>query len=100
MPDALPSWADIVRNIGVPGAVILAVLWAILKGWLVPGWAMKTWRDLYDQLKAESVFRLEELRKEKDYWRDTAMKSADLAQRAVKTVEASGAPIAGRTDRP
>lgn len=97
MPDgALPSWADIVRNVGVPGAVILAVLWAILKQWLVPGWAMKTWQDLYAKLKDESVFRLEELRKEKDYWRDAAMKTTDLAQRAVKTVEASGTPVAGK----
>jgi hypothetical protein len=40
----------------------------------------KQWEDRYEELKAESIQRLESLRVDKDMWRDTALRATNIAK--------------------
>lgn len=45
----------------------------------------RIWKERYEELKTESVERLNNLRAEKDYWRGIALRAANLLDRAVET---------------
>lgn len=48
------------------------------------------WRERYEELKGESLSRLNSIRHEKDMWRDTALKATNVA--IVATEKVAGGP--------
>jgi len=70
----MKEWEDIsqlVTYIGVPGAMALALVYAITKGWLVPGW----------------LYREEKARAEK--WEHRALEGLRIAADAVSVADTS-----------
>lgn len=103
--DATGFWSEAVRNFGIPGALFLVALVTGWKGWWLFRWVSDqreqglkeqlslvesaakhndaVWRARYDELKSESIDRLNNLRTEKDYWRQIALRAAHVAEVAT-----------------
>lgn len=61
------AFTDFVKVLGLPLALTAVVLWTGAKG-------VWRWGNAYD-----------ELREDRDYWRELALKGTDLAETAVRT---------------
>jgi hypothetical protein len=71
------NWADfkaVASFIGIPGAMMAVLVWSLSKGWFVTG------RE-FDRLVAEYV----RMTKERDDWKDIALKSWQQAERFAET---------------
>lgn len=69
-------FGNAVKYFGVPGAIFLAIIFAMQKGWLITG------REHNDDLR-----RYEALKTEKDYWRDLALRATTTAEKATAVAQ-------------
>lgn len=86
---------------GVPFACALAVVWALVKGWLITGrearkdtkyWenADAVWRERFEELRREAEKRIKEERADKEMWMTTALKATTFAKKAADKIPAGG----------
>jgi hypothetical protein len=92
------SWADfktLVSFIGVPGAMMGVLIWAIVKGYLVRKGEVDGIKQGYEaRLKLVDKLLTEE-KQDKTYWRDAALRGTDLASEAVKTAHTAAEKLTG-----
>lgn len=81
-PGATPSFLDYVSRAGVITLLILIVFGGYRKWWVF-GWAYAESEKRNDKLKDEC----DSVRDEKDAWRETALKSANVATQAFETIQ-------------
>lgn len=104
------TWGMLVRNFGVPGAMMAVFIFALYKGWFITGREAErrekdsvaretllnaqcdhnnqVWDERYKELKQEAIERILQLRTEKDMWRDTATKGLKIATTATNAITA------------
>ncbi len=70
------DWNEALKTFGLPGAMLGALAFMLWKGLLYSS------REVDAMLK-----QMAELKTEKDMWRDMALRSADLGDRAARAAE-------------
>lgn len=77
-----PEWVDWLSRLS-PAAMLALITWAGLKGWWIWRW---THREIVDIKNQENL----ELRKDRDWWRDVAVRATRIGEEAVR--QTSGPP--------
>lgn len=88
----LSTFVDLITRGGLLTALILALIGG-MKGWYI-------WKDVHDKMitdlqnqlaldRKDTVERLAEITREKEYWRDQAVRALTAVDRTVRVVEAT-----------
>jgi hypothetical protein len=80
------SWADfqkLLATFGAPGALMLTTFYALHKTWLRLGREYTEQKAAWERDREELVTRYEEMKTEKNMWRDLAVKNAFTVERAT-----------------
>jgi hypothetical protein len=83
----------IVKWFGIPGGMAVGLCFVMFKGWLRPDWAFRDLRE--ERKKDQATFdeRIERVTKEKDLWRDMALRSMNATEKATSVGEAISAKL-------
>jgi hypothetical protein len=73
--------ADLLTKGGLVSALILALVGG-MRGWYV-------WKNVYETRSADLNNQIVELRKDRDYWRDQAVRAMSATSRVAAVVEAT-----------
>lgn len=73
--------ADLLTKGGLVSALVLALVGG-MRGWYV-------WKNMHETRIKDLADQLVEIRKDRDYWRDTALRSIAATSRVATVVEAA-----------
>ena len=98
-------WLELVKAFGPTGAIFSVCIFAFVKGYVIPAGQVNRnladadarLNDLREQHKQELAAaqtrlkdwteRFDEMRKEKDFWRDSALRNMEMAERTLATAQ-------------
>lgn len=84
------NWSDfetLIKWFGLPGALFFAMIIAFVRGWIISGREASDLRTSCEKMKTDYEHRLENLREEKNYWRDIAVQFTGIASSATNSLE-------------
>lgn len=80
---------SVIPYLGVPGAMMAVLVWALVKGWIITGREAADAKEQHEGDMAEWAARYAKLEQEKDEWKREALASMRALEIAGKTVEKS-----------
>ena len=91
---------QLIPYLGVPGTMLVVLVWALAKGWLITGREvakdLQGCQDVEEDLRKrlaerdrEWQERYELMTQEKNFWRDAALKNLEILETATKTAKAA-----------
>lgn len=82
-----PNFLDFVHWFGVPGAMMFTMLAMVAKGTFVTGREHRAVLQAQKEMREDYEHRLDVVRKDRDFWRDTAIANMSVAEKAACAVE-------------
>jgi hypothetical protein len=81
------SWKDVLQLLGVPGFILFGIIYAIWKGWLVPGWVYTDAVTKRNELQTELDKLDGEARDDAKKYLNTILEQRSLIERSASAVE-------------
>jgi hypothetical protein len=81
------NFETLVKWMGLPGAILTIIIWAMCKKWIVPGWAYLEACEQRDTLQKKNDEMDQESRNERQKYLDLITRQQPIVERAVASAE-------------